>query len=200
MPFWRPKKETLPKAEEPAPKPSGHDAEIERLEAFVKSKTNDRASLSKKAQRLEADIKVKQGEISRTLSPTDRDFHGDELNDLLDEIEGVRAEAEQINIAIRPSRQLITELRKLKVHQETPVSAEKIDGAHAQLERIIELRRESDEAMKELLLTQKSASTAQVNNRPAPIPTAAAPLADTPDARQKEQRERLRRLNLLQDE
>lgn len=200
MPFWRSNKETPPKAEESAPKPTGQAAEIARLEAFVKSKTAERAELSAKAKKLESDINVLQGVISRTSSPSERGFKEDDLNDKLDEIEGVLAEKEQINIAIIAPRQLINELRKLKVHQDAPVSARKIDEAHAELERITELRQEAEQAMKELVQTQKSASEAQANIRSRSIPTAAAPLGDTPDARQKEQRERLRRLNLLQDE
>ncbi|MCZ8147770.1 MAG: hypothetical protein O9325_07980, partial [Roseomonas sp.] len=170
MPIW-PFKTKRP------PQPTGHAAEIARLEAFVKAKSAERDGLIREVKELEADIKVLHGNISREPSPTAREVMEAKLNELLNRLDGLRARAERISLAIQIPEQTILKLKALEVDRTAAVSAERIDAAASELEDVVATRKETLQAIDEYNRIEAAALEAQrqaLARPPLSIPTTGA--------------------------
>jgi hypothetical protein len=196
MPIW-------PFANRRPSGPTGHAAEIARLESFVQNKFAERDRLILEVRSLEAAIRILDGEISREPSPTAREIKEAKLNDLLNRLDGLKSRAERISFAIRDPEQLINKLKDLEVDRTAAVSAAQIDAAIVEFEDIVANRKDAKDALGEFDRIQREAlageRATQTPNRLL-NPAAAAPIAETPEARREEQRERMRKAGLLQDE
>ena len=195
MPIW-PFKSNRP------PQPSGQAAEIARLEAFVESKSAERSGrLTREVKELEAKISILHAEILREPSPTVRGIKERELNDFLDQLDGLAARAERVSLAIRVPQQTIEKLKDLAVDRTAAVSAEQIDVAISEFEHIVANRQEAAQALSEYdrienaaLAVARQTLTRRSVSMPAPT------ITETPETRREEQRVRLRQAGLLQDE
>jgi predicted DNA-binding protein len=194
MPIW-------PFTSNRPPQPSGQAAEIARLEAFVESKAAERDGLIRQVKELEAKISILHAGILREPSPAVREIKEAELNDLLDQLDGLRARAERVSLAIRVPQQTIKKLKDLAVDRTAAVSAEQIDVAISEFEHIVANRQEAAQALSEYDRIENAALAVarQTLTRPSlsiPAPT----ITETPESRREEQRVRLREAGLLQDE
>ena len=194
MPIW-------PFTSNRPPQPSGQAAEIARLEAFVESKSAERDGLIRQVKELEAKISILHAGILREPSPAVREIKEAELNDLLDQLDGLRARAERVSLAIRVPQQTIKKLKDLAVDRTAAVSAEQIDVAISEFEHIVANRQEAAQALSEYDRIENAALAVarQTLTRPSlsiPAPT----ITETPESRREEQRVRLREAGLLQDE
>ncbi|MCA4918140.1 MAG: hypothetical protein ING82_01815 [Roseomonas sp.] len=194
MPIW-------PFTSNRPPQPSGQAAEIARLEAFVESKAAERDGLIRQVKELEAKISILHAGILREPSPAVREIKEAELNDLLDQLDGLRARAERVSLAIRVPQQTIKKLKDLAVDRTAAVSAEQIDVAISEFEHIVANRQEAAQALSEYDRIENAALAVarQTLTRPSlsiPAPT----ITETPESRREEQRVRLRQAGLLQDE
>ena len=137
----------------------------------------------------------------REPSPAVREIKEAELNDLLDQLDGLRARAERVSLAIRVPQQTIKKLKDLAVDRTAAVSAEQIDVAISEFEHIVANRQEAAQALSEYDRIENAALAVarQTLTRPSlsiPAPT----ITETPESRREEQRVRLRQAGLLQDE
>ena len=195
MPIW-------PFTSNRPPQPSGQAAEIARLEAFVESKAAERdGPLIRQVEGLEAKIRILNAEISRTPSPTVREIKQRALSDLLNQLDGLRARAERVSLAIQVPQQTIEKLKDLEVDRTAAVSAEQIDGAISELEHIVANQQQAAQALGEYERIEKAAlvSARQTLTRPS-LSIPAPMIAETPDSQGEELRVRLRRAGFLQEE
>ena len=194
MPIW-------PFTSNRPPQPSGQAAEIARLEAFVESKAAERDGLIRQVKELEAKISILHAGILREPSPAVREIKEAELNDLLDQLDGLRARAERVSLAIRVPQQTIKKLKDLAVDRTAAVSAEQIDVAISEFEHIVANRQEAAQALSEYDRIENAALAVARQTLTRPSLSIPAPkITETPESRREEQRVRLRQAGLLQDE